>query len=102
MSGGYKVVPRSLVDMARVVDQTATEYERLSQRIGDMRLGSDALGLLGRMADLPSAYNEGVAEFSEHMRESARHTRDGAQALRNAATVYMAKDEDWWKQFGYM
>lgn len=102
MSDGYKVVPESLREMADVVSEVATEYEKLSADIRGHRLDNDALGLLGRLADVSAEYNGAVDEFSENLDTSARDTADGAESLRKAAEVYLAKDEEWWERFGYM
>lgn len=99
---GYEVVPESLYAMADEFGEAGATWLELRETVGHWRMGSFDLGVIGKMAFYPDAYNEVVNHVMDKLEEAALSFEATELVLRDVGKAYADLDASFYEQFGYL
>lgn len=96
----FRVVPAALRNNVKQLDEVADSWQNAKTKLDGVTMADDALGVLGGTA--PSSHNKALAEIVKRLGEGFTSLDNAAAALKAVADVYAAKDEKYYRQFGYL
>ncbi|MCX9190905.1 hypothetical protein C3Y87_05650 [Carbonactinospora thermoautotrophica] len=98
----FSVVPAALRANVKLLQQASENWQRAYSELNNRQLAEDALGLLAKMAGVPSAYNAALHDVADKIRRGSEVLTAAADALGAVAAEYERKDEEYAKKFGYI
>jgi uncharacterized protein YukE len=96
----FRVVPAALRNNVKQLDEVADSWQNSQKKLDGVSMAADALGVLGGTA--PSSHNKALAEIVTRLGEGFTALNNAAEALKGVADTYAAKDEKYYRQFGYL
>lgn len=99
---GYLVVPDSLDDMKRALDNAAATWNDLKTTIDNLTMASLDLGLLGEQANYPAGYNDVKDQVVTRLDGGYDVLDSTAAALSGVVETYRNEDAEHYEDFGYI
>lgn len=96
----FRVVPAALRNNVKQLDEVADSWQGAKNKLDGVTMADDALGVLGGSA--PASHNKAIAEVVKRLGEGFTALDKAATALKGVADTYAAKDEKYYRQFGYL
>jgi uncharacterized protein YukE len=96
----FRVVPEALRGNVKELDEVAGAWSGAKDKLQYVWMADDALGLLGGNA--PARHNAAVTEIVKRLGEGYTALHNAAESLKAVAELYGAKDEAYYKKFGYL
>lgn len=96
----FRVVPEALRSNVKELDEVAGAWSGAKGKLEHVWMADDALGLLGGNA--PARHNAALTEIVKRLGEGYTALHNAAEALKAVAALYAAKDEAYYRKFGYL
>ncbi|ADG99356.1 hypothetical protein Srot_2927 [Segniliparus rotundus DSM 44985] len=99
---GFEVLPAVLRAEATTLQQSAQSWAKAKTTARATKMhGIQTLGYIGGTV-LPGIFNETMDVLADRLGEGERSIQGAASALAGVADVYEGKDEEYYREFGYI
>lgn len=95
----FRAVPEALRRNVKELDDVAAAWSGAKEKLTGMWMAEDDLGVLGSSA--PARHNAAIAEITRRLGAGFVALSNAADALKAVADTYAAKDEEYYRKFGY-
>lgn len=99
---GFLAVPAAVRNAQKTYDIVADSWTQLGADMLGWKLEPTDLGLIGRLADVTSDYNEAIDTIAAKVGTGAERLRAAGVALNEVATAYEAQDSAYYAKFGWL
>jgi hypothetical protein len=95
----FRVVPAALRRNVTELDQVADAWQGAQFKLTGVWMADDDLGTVGSSG--PARHNAAISEIVTRLGAGFTALNNAAEALKAVADMYAAKDDEYYRTFGY-